>query len=340
MGFLDMFVVALMPVLKVLLVTAVGLLLAMEKIDLLGPEARNYLNKIVFYVLSPSLLVSNLADTITYNSVVTLWFMPLNILLTFIIGSALGLVLIKVTKTPEHLRGIVIGCCSAGNLGNLLLILVPAVCEQSNSPFGDSSTCSTNAVAYASLSMAVAAIYTWSYSYAVVSAYAIKSPEHKSTHSSEEAPDPSSDSCTEALLPSSYSQISEESSVQVELPLTNSGERTKMSFWKNIVQCVKSIMSKIDLKMVFAPSTIAAIIGFIFGIVSPIRKVLIDDSAPLHVIYTSAAFIGGGSHSLYDLDNGGKPSQRSKKIRSESVSHYRGGSSAEHFLASLGDWCY
>ncbi|EOY18971.1 Auxin efflux carrier family protein isoform 2 [Theobroma cacao] len=340
MGFLDMFVVALMPVLKVLLVTAVGLLLAMEKIDLLGPEARNYLNKIVFYVLSPSLLVSNLADTITYNSVVTLWFMPLNILLTFIIGSALGLVLIKVTKTPEHLRGIVIGCCSAGNLGNLLLILVPAVCEQSNSPFGDSSTCSTNAVAYASLSMAVAAIYTWSYSYAVVSAYAIKSPEHKSTHSSEEAPDPSSDSCTEALLPSSYSQISEESSVQVELPLTNSGERTKvlvkpcfiavyasfaeslislvfmcldlsasmrnpvfafrkpfvnlhkMSFWKNIVQCVKSIMSKIDLKMVFAPSTIAAIIGFIFGIVSPIRKVLIDDSAPLHVIYTSAAFIG------------------------------------------------
>ncbi|XP_017984983.1 PREDICTED: protein PIN-LIKES 3 isoform X2 [Theobroma cacao] len=261
MGFLDMFVVALMPVLKVLLVTAVGLLLAMEKIDLLGPEARNYLNKIVFYVLSPSLLVSNLADTITYNSVVTLWFMPLNILLTFIIGSALGLVLIKITKTPEHLRGIVIGCCSAGNLGNLLLILVPAVCEQSNSPFGDSSTCSTNAVAYASLSMAVAAFYTWSYSYAVVSAYAIKSPEHKSTHSSEEAPDPSSDSCTEALLPSSYSQISEESSVQVELPLTNSGERTK-------------------------------IIGFIFGIVSPIRKVLIDDSAPLHVIYTSAAFIG------------------------------------------------
>ncbi|XP_017984982.1 PREDICTED: protein PIN-LIKES 3 isoform X1 [Theobroma cacao] len=292
MGFLDMFVVALMPVLKVLLVTAVGLLLAMEKIDLLGPEARNYLNKIVFYVLSPSLLVSNLADTITYNSVVTLWFMPLNILLTFIIGSALGLVLIKITKTPEHLRGIVIGCCSAGNLGNLLLILVPAVCEQSNSPFGDSSTCSTNAVAYASLSMAVAAFYTWSYSYAVVSAYAIKSPEHKSTHSSEEAPDPSSDSCTEALLPSSYSQISEESSVQVELPLTNSGERTKMSFWKKIVQCVKSIMSKIDLKMVFAPSTIAAIIGFIFGIVSPIRKVLIDDSAPLHVIYTSAAFIG------------------------------------------------
>ncbi|XP_021296223.1 protein PIN-LIKES 3-like [Herrania umbratica] len=292
MGFLDLFVVALMPVLKVLLVTGVGLFLAMEQINLLGPEARNYLNKIVFYVLSPSLLVSNLAGTITYKSVVTLWFMPLNILLTYIIGSALGWVIIKITKTPEHLRGIVIGCCSAGNLGNLLLILVPAVCEQSNSPFGDSSTCSTNAEAYASLSMAVAAIYTWSYAYAVVSAYAIKSAEHKSTHSAEEAPAPSSDSCTETLLPSSYSQISDESSVQVELPLTNSEERTKMSFCKKIAQCVKSIMSKIDLKKVFVPSTIASIIGLIFGIVSPIRKVLIDDSAPLHVIYTSAALIG------------------------------------------------
>lgn len=42
-----------------------------------------------------------------------------------------------------------------GNLGNLLLIIVPAVCDETNSPFGDSSTCSTYGEAYASLSMAV-----------------------------------------------------------------------------------------------------------------------------------------------------------------------------------------
>ncbi|XP_022748281.1 protein PIN-LIKES 3-like [Durio zibethinus] len=292
MGFLDLFVVALMPVLKVLLVTAVGLFLAMEKVGLLGPEARNYLNKIVFYAFSPALLVSNLAETITYKSLVTLWFMPLNILLTYLIGSALGWILVKITKTPKHLKGIVIGCCTAGNLGNLLFIIVPAVCDESDSPFADSSTCSTDAEAYASLSMAVAAIYTWSYAYFLVSAYAVKRTEHSSIQSSEAASEPSSDGCTEALLASSYSQITEDGSGNVELPLTDLKERKKMSFMEKIVQCLKSIMSKIDLKKVFAPATIAAIVGFVIGIISPVRKVLIGDSAPLHVINSSAALIG------------------------------------------------
>lgn len=42
------------------------------------------------------------------------WFMPLNILLTFVIGSILALVLNKVARTPQHLQGLVIGCCAAG----------------------------------------------------------------------------------------------------------------------------------------------------------------------------------------------------------------------------------
>lgn len=40
--------------------------------------------------------------------------MPVNILLTFIIGSALGWILVKITRTPQHMHGLVIGCCSAG----------------------------------------------------------------------------------------------------------------------------------------------------------------------------------------------------------------------------------
>lgn len=40
--------------------------------------------------------------------------MPVNILLTFIVGSALGWVLVKITKTPEHMHGLVIGSCAAG----------------------------------------------------------------------------------------------------------------------------------------------------------------------------------------------------------------------------------
>lgn len=40
--------------------------------------------------------------------------MPLNILTTFIIGSALGWMLRKTTRAPQELRGLVLGCCAAG----------------------------------------------------------------------------------------------------------------------------------------------------------------------------------------------------------------------------------
>ncbi|KAA8532105.1 hypothetical protein F0562_006753 [Nyssa sinensis] len=44
--------------------------------------------------------------------------------------------------------------------------------------------------------------------------------------------------------------------------------------------------------MLFAPSTIATIIGLFIGIVSPIRKIMIGDSAPLRVIESSASLLG------------------------------------------------
>lgn len=46
MGFWDLFVVALMPVLKLLIITGVGLLLALERVNLLGPNARHHLNDV------------------------------------------------------------------------------------------------------------------------------------------------------------------------------------------------------------------------------------------------------------------------------------------------------
>lgn len=40
--------------------------------------------------------------------------MPLNALLTYVIGIALGWLLIRTTRVPYHLQGLVLGCCSAG----------------------------------------------------------------------------------------------------------------------------------------------------------------------------------------------------------------------------------
>lgn len=45
-----------------------------------------------------------------------------------------------------------------GNLGNMLLITVPATCKEKGSPFGAPDVCSKYGIAYASLSMAVSSL--------------------------------------------------------------------------------------------------------------------------------------------------------------------------------------
>ncbi|WJZ86544.1 hypothetical protein VitviT2T_005991 [Vitis vinifera] len=72
MGLLDLFVAALVPVLKVLLLTAVGSLLAIDRIGILGEDARKHLNSVVFFVFNPSLVASSLAESMTFKSMVML----------------------------------------------------------------------------------------------------------------------------------------------------------------------------------------------------------------------------------------------------------------------------
>ncbi|XP_040995258.1 protein PIN-LIKES 1-like isoform X2 [Juglans microcarpa x Juglans regia] len=225
--------------------------------------------------------------------------MLVNVLITFLIGSALAWILIKITGAPQHLQSLIIGCCAAGNLGNLLLIILPAVCEEDDSTFGDSSVCSTDAEAYAVLSMALGAIYIWSYVYPIMMIYANKATKDTGTHGSTTRDNISGETSylhseigTEPLLPSEGCPSSEECMDQVEVHSPGSKGKAKVMFLGKTMLHLKKLTGLVDLKKLFAPSTIAAIFGFIIGIVSPIRKVLIGDDAPLRAIYNSASLLG------------------------------------------------
>lgn len=154
MGLWNLFVSASVPVLNLLRTIAVGSFLATDRVGILDEETRKRLNLVVFYVFNPTLVYTSLSSTITFKEMVSLWFMPLNIILTFILGSMLGWVVIQITRTPSHLRGLVLGCCSAGDLGYMLIIIIPAICKEKHSPFGNPDVCSKLGLAYSSLSMA------------------------------------------------------------------------------------------------------------------------------------------------------------------------------------------
>ncbi|XP_019446919.1 PREDICTED: protein PIN-LIKES 3-like isoform X2 [Lupinus angustifolius] len=282
MGFLQLFYVASLPVIKVLLVSAIGLFLALDNINLLGEDSRKKVNHIVFYVFNPSLVGGSLASTLTRESIVLLWFMPINILSTFILGSALGWILIKITRPPKHMEGLVLGCCSAGNLGNLLIIIIPAICKEKGSPFGEPDVCNQYGMAYASLSMAIGAIFIWSYVYNIMRISANK--VHKEVNTSND----------HSILKGSE-EISESQQDTYTILLSNTECEEKVPFSVKVKKHLRMISDKFNFASIFAPSTIGAIIGFIIGVIPQIRNLLIGNDAPLHVIEDSATMLGNAA---------------------------------------------
>ncbi|XP_020268130.1 protein PIN-LIKES 3-like isoform X1 [Asparagus officinalis] len=307
MGFLALFVTASVPVLNVLLVTGVGSFIATNYIGILHEDARKNLNNVVFYVFNPALVSTNLSQTITLDSLVLLWFMPVNVLLTSIFGCVLGWIVIQITKPPRRLRGLILGCCSAGNLGNLFLIIIPAICKEKASPFGAPDVCHTYGLAYASLSMALGAIFLWSCVYNIVRVTANTGEDGANGRS--QTPKMDSPEETAKLIPGSYKNysISVDSSDESELPVSISEEsstKRKVLVCK-LTQKLSSVLLAINFKRLFAPSTIGVIVGFVVGLVPLIRKALIGESAPLRVIQDSASLLGNGAIPTVTLIMGG-----------------------------------
>ncbi|KAK7406964.1 hypothetical protein VNO78_08600 [Psophocarpus tetragonolobus] len=296
MGFVELFGVASMPVIKVLLITAVGLLLGLENVNLLGKDARIQVNHLVHYVFNPALVGGNLADTITFENVVLLWFMPVNILLTFIIGSALGWILVKLTRAPKHLEGLIIGVCSAGNLGNLPIIIIPAICKDKGSPFGDSNVCYQYGMAYASLSMAVGAVYIWTYVYNImrISANVVPNEYYRTNSFRLEA----SGEILEYFPEDEYSEPEnpakdkEDDEYTLLLSSNESEEKVKVPSSAKVKQLCGKLLVNSNFRAIFSPATLGAIVGFLVGVIPQIRKLMIGNNASLHVIQDSVTMIG------------------------------------------------
>ncbi|CAG7904783.1 hypothetical protein IGI04_028957 [Brassica rapa subsp. trilocularis] len=281
MRLLNLFITSSKPVVEILLITIVGFYLALDGVNLLGQDARKYLNNIVFYVFSPSLIGSRLADSVTYESLVKMWFMPVNVLLTFIIGSLLGWIVIVITKPPSHLRGLIVGCCAAGNLGNMPLIIVPAICKERGGPFGDPENCQKYGMGYVALSMAMGSVYIWTYVYNLMRV--LNSPIQ--TQPSIES---NYDTCKVPLVPSKEEE-----------------DNQKVGRWNKVKRRIVSLSEKVNLSTIFAPSTIAAMIALVIGLITPLRKLIIGNGAPLGVLQDSVTLVGDGAIPAMTLIIGG-----------------------------------
>uniref|UniRef100_A0A5B6ZVZ4 Auxin efflux carrier family protein n=1 Tax=Davidia involucrata TaxID=16924 RepID=A0A5B6ZVZ4_DAVIN len=314
MGFLELLEVASMPMVQVLLMTLLGAFLATDYIGILPRDARRSLNKIVFMVFTPALMFSSLAGTVTLQDIISWWFMPVNIGITFLIGGTIGWIVTKILKLEPHLEGLVIAACSSGNLGNILLILVPAICKEDGNPFGDPSICESNGLSYAAFSMALGAVYIWTFTYQVMRSSALKYKALKAAEEVSKVPNKDLDANGKThllegeykehvtIVVSSTKSAEEDAENQAIVSQVSASklEKEHVSLWGKL----KGIFHPI-LEVVLEPPTLGAMVGFIFGATPWLRNLIIGGTAPLRVIQDSVKLLGNGTIPCITLILGG-----------------------------------
>ncbi|KAJ0236620.1 Protein PIN-LIKES 7 [Hirschfeldia incana] len=270
MGFLELLEVASMPIVQVLLISVLGAFLATDYCSLLSADTRRSVNKLVFVVFTPCIMFANLAQTVTLQDIISL-------------GGTLGWFVVKLLNPKPQLHGLIIATCASGNMGNLMIILVPAICDEEGSPFGNRSVCRSIGLSYAAFSMALGGFYIWTYSYQLVRSSATQFKALAAAGLVKYAnKDIDSDPRSLLLKP----QQNQDLEIQVK-------EKVSTQTY------IKDLLHQI-LEELFAPPTIGAILGFVFGATNWLRNLIIGENAPLRVIQDS-----GRHNTLHHTHTGG-----------------------------------
>ncbi|CAL5065997.1 unnamed protein product [Urochloa decumbens] len=334
-GFLPLLAVSSMPVAELLLIAAAGAYLATARCGVLTPSARADINRVVYAVFTPALMLASLASTVTLRDVAAWWFMPVNIGIAFLAGGGLGWVAVLLLRPPQQLRGLVVASCSAANFGNLLLVVIPAVCEQDGNPFGlPKKICSGHGLSYASFSMALGGVYIWTYTHSVMKrsgeAYrrmrqqassivpvaCVVDPK-ESVIPAEEDKDQSGNDDDRAISspPSQQSVVEKGGEHLISVPLLSrsgnhhQGAESK-SLWEKMKQGTRQMTQELT-----SPPTTGAVIGLVIGTVPWLRSVFVGSNAPLRALQDALKLLGDGTIPCLMLILGGNLTKGVRKTK-------------------------
>ncbi|PIN17221.1 putative membrane protein [Handroanthus impetiginosus] len=315
MGFLGLLEVASMPILQVLIISLLGAFMATDYLKLLPADARNSMNKVVYAIFTPSLVFGSLASTVRLEDIISWWFMPVNIGITFLVGGTLGWIAVKILRPEPSLGYLMIAMSSAGNLGNILLIIIPAICKESGSPFGDKDVCSSVGLSYVSFSMALGAFYIWTYTFHLIRCAGAN--YRQAPLAAEATKEPNKD--FEANESSLLLNESEDAHItSVEDGTRSNQTRNELShnaaLWNQMMGFLHQLGEELK-----APPVLAAIIGFIVGAVTWFRVLIIGENAPLRVIDDSIQLLGEGTIPCITLILGGNLTAGLRKANTKAI---------------------
>ncbi|XP_073109518.1 protein PIN-LIKES 2-like [Elaeis guineensis] len=134
---------AVVPLMKLLCLTVIGLILAHPKTQIVPRATFKLLSKLVFALFLPCLIFVHLA-----------------------IGCALGYIVAIICRPPPQFFRFTVIMTGFGNTGNLPIAIVGSVCHSSDHPFGPD--CHRTGIAYVSFAQWVAVILVYTFVYHMI----------------------------------------------------------------------------------------------------------------------------------------------------------------------------
>ncbi|KFK41534.1 hypothetical protein AALP_AA2G141800 [Arabis alpina] len=330
----------IVPLLKLICLTVIGLLLAHPKTQLVPRATFRLLSKLVFALFLPCLIFTELGESITLENIVRWWFIPVNVLLSTVIGSFIGYLVVLICRPPPEFTRFTIVMTAFGNTGNLLLAIVTSVCHTKSNPFGTS--CNSRGVSYVSFAQWVAVILVYTVVYHMmeppleyyeiveegveieevnVNAHDVSRPLLVEA----EWPgieDKETEHCKTPFIARVFNSISSYS--QASLPEVGDhwGETGGESSSPRSMQClaeprvirrIRVVAEQTPVKHILQPPTIASLLAIVIGSVPQLKNIVFGYDAPLSFITDSLNIMGAAMVPSVMLVLGGMLSEGPKE---------------------------
>eukprot|EP00268_Persea_americana_P057507 TRINITY_DN6895_c3_g1_i2.p1 TRINITY_DN6895_c3_g1~~TRINITY_DN6895_c3_g1_i2.p1 ORF type:complete len:445 (-),score=73.88 TRINITY_DN6895_c3_g1_i2:403-1737(-) len=294
---------ALVPLMKLLSITVIGLILAHPKTKIVPRATFKLLSKLVFALFLPCLIFIHLGRSISLSNITHWWFIPVNVILSTVIGCILGyLVALVCCPPPEFFRFTVI-MTGFGNTGNLPIAIVGSVCHSPDNLFGHD--CQTKGNIYVSFAQWVAVILVYTVVYHMMEPPMAYYEIISKGNETEEPPtnDMSKPLLVEAEWPgmedketehlkapsiaTAFRSLSGTSQTDFpDLDLTEGGgSRSPTSIRclaePRVVRKIRIVAEQTPVQHILQPPTIASLLAIIVGLVPTFKDFVFGEDAPL-----------------------------------------------------------
>lgn len=308
---------AILPLLKLLSLTVIGLILAHPRQQMIPRATFRLLSKLVFALFLPCLIFTELGESVNWHNISHWWFIPVNVLVSTVIGFFLGCLVVIICRPPPELNRFTIVMTAFGNSGNLSLAIVSSVCHSINSPFG--AHCHSRGVAYVSFAqwVSVILVYTLVYHmmeppleyYEVVEEGEIMEEELAVNNDVSrpllvEAEWPGiEDKETEhsktpfiARIFNGITSLSQTNFPELDLSAdgaSNSPRALRCLAEPRVVRRIRIVAEQTPIQHILQPPTIASLLAIIIGTVPQLKAFFFGSDAPLSFITDSLEILGG-----------------------------------------------